>query len=305
MRIALVVAILGTLCGSGVFAESQQLPPTPQTNQTQQTPAKKKQEIYSSADTTIKITSAQIDQKQPNELNTDKPDKSLNDLLIVWFTGALAVFALCQVIAMVLQYRVMRVQACSLRDSVEVTEKAANAAELSARAAIGIELPIIRAITADMVSTDKLIGDAEPYGGIVNDGPPTKYSAIGCIRFENHGRTPAFPEKISVGWKFAEKLPETPQYITTTNLNHAEVIKPGESFTTDTHYGIELTDEELKMTISNRSWLWFYGCLFYTDFMNTKREARFCWRFANRNFDNIFYYFSSDGELPKAYTQNT
>ena len=106
--------------------------------------------------------------------------------------------------------------------------------------------PVIRAITSDLLYTDRLIDDNSPYGGIVNDGPPTKYSALGRIRFENHGRTPAFPEKISVGWRVAERLPENPTYIITSNLNHAEVIKPENNFTTDTHYGIELTDEEIR-----------------------------------------------------------
>jgi len=112
MRIILVVAIMLS-CGVGICAESQPSAPTPQANQTQQKPAEKKQEINPPANTAIKIPAAQIDPKQPDEFKTEKPDKSLNDLLIVWFTGALAVFALCQVIAMILQYRVMRVQASS------------------------------------------------------------------------------------------------------------------------------------------------------------------------------------------------
>jgi hypothetical protein len=198
----------------------------------------------------------------------------------------------------------MWIQTRRLSDTVSTTRKAAEAAELNARAAIGIELPVIRAITADLVATNRLIGSNEPYGGTVNDNHPTKYSAVGIIHFENHGRTPAFPEKLSVGWTVATKLPEEPAYSITSSLNHAAVIKPGGDFVSDTHYSIELTDEELKATSENISWLWFYGCLYYTDFMNTNREFRFCWRFANRNFDNIFCFFSSDGEPPREYTKN-
>jgi hypothetical protein len=208
MRIALVVTILLLLCGAGICAESQQpLASISKVKQTNQQTTNKKQEINLPANETIKKPTPQIDQNKPDEFKTDKNDKTFSDLLIVWFTGALAIFAFCQVVAMILQYRVMRIQASSLRDTVEATHKAAEAAELSARAAIGIELPVIRAITTDLIYTDKLISSEGPYGGIVNDRSPTKYSAIGYIRFENHGRTPAFPEKISVGWKVAEKLP--------------------------------------------------------------------------------------------------
>lgn len=191
------------------------------------------------------------------------------------------------------------------KEAAEATQKAAEAAELNARAAIGIELPVIRAITTDLLSTDTLITGGGPYSGGVDDGPPTKYSAVGYIKFENHGRTPAFPEKISVGWMVAEKLPENPIYLKTSNLNHAAVIKPEGSFTADTHYGIELSCEELEATKEARAWLWFYGCLHYTDFLHAKRTARFCWRFANRDFDSVSFYFSSDGEPPTQYTYNT
>ncbi len=306
MRITLVVAILLLLCGVGVCAESQPASSRaekqkPEVNKTYSTSHQdKKTEV-------IVVPIQPTANNSQNGTNTQPPeDKNLIvNQKIAKYTGYLALLAFLQFIAMAIQAAFLSKTLDATKEAANAAQQAAEAAELNARAAIGIELPVIRAITTDMVYTSKLIGDTEPYGGIVNDGPPTQYSAVGCIRFENHGRTPAFPDKLVVGWKVTDKLPEIPHYTTTSNLNHAEVIKAGDSFISDTHYGIELTDDEIKQTSENQAWLWFYGCLFYTDFMNTRREARFCWRFANRNHGKAFYYFSSDGEPPKAYTQNT
>ncbi len=192
----------------------------------------------------------------------------------------------------------MSIQAKHLRRTVEATEK-------SVQAVIRMELPIIQAIPGDLVHTNKLIGDDEPYGGAVHH-LPSKYSAFQIRRFKNYGRSPAFLEMISVGWMVADTLPNQPRYIKTSTLSHDCVITPEEEFRPDIHYGIELTDDELREIIENRLWLWFYGCLYYRDFMNDEREYRFCWRFANQNHRTMkpYYFFSSDGNPPKSYTKN-
>jgi len=321
MRIIPVIVISLLLCGVGICAESQPPPPTP-------SKTIKNHERYSSQknhNTQIanQLGSTITDHPKTNENEERHKDYSSSEWWLVYLTFALVVVTLGLAIYTAKLYRAtvglgkdakstsdrqaaeMEKSLTIAKEAAEATQKAAEAAELNARAAIGIELPIIRTIATDLLSTDTLITGEGPYSGGVDDGPPTKYSAVGYIRFENHGRTPAFPEKISVGWMVAEKLPENPTYLKTSNLNHAAVIKPDGNFAADTHYGIELTDEELQATKEARAWLWFYGCLYYNDFLHTKRTARFCWRFANRDFDSVSYYFSSDGEPPAQYTQDT
>jgi hypothetical protein len=206
--------------------------------------------------------------------------------------------AFIQALIFIAQAIAMSIQAKHLRRTVEATEK-------SVQAVIRMELPIIQAIPGDLVHTNKLIGDDEPYGGAVHH-LPSKYSAFQIRRFKNYGRSPAFLEMISVGWMVADTLPNQPRYIKTSTLSHDCVITPEEEFRPDIHYGIELTDDELREIIENRLWLWFYGCLYYRDFMNDEREYRFCWRFANQNHRTMkpYYFFSSDGNPPKSYTKN-
>ena len=217
---------------------------------------------------------------------------------IMYFTGAAVFVALGQLAVFFWQLRL-------LRKSVKDTGLAAEAAILSARAAIGIELPVLRVAPVDLISTDRRIESSGPYGGLVNDRAPTKFSAIGNFLIKNLGRTPAFPDEIAIGWAVATALSGAPNYLHRSRLNHASVIQPGDEYMADIHYGIELSDADVAAARSGTAWLWVYGCVYYVDFLENRREYRSCWRFANRNHDSVFYHFASDGEPPSAYVQNS
>jgi hypothetical protein len=94
------------------------------------------------------------------------------------------------------------------KESADAARKAADAADLSAHAALGMELPIVRATRpADLLMLDKPVPVDKPYGGIVADHFPSQYSAVSAIYFRNDGRTPAFPLQMQVGYRALEKLP--------------------------------------------------------------------------------------------------
>jgi hypothetical protein len=222
-------------------------------------------------------------------------EEDVNGRWTMIFTGATASVAFLQMLLFVWQLSLMR-------HSVNDSTKAANAAERSARAAVAMELPVIRMIPPeDLVATDVLIGGEGPYGGIVNDGPPTRFSAIGRFEVQNHGRTSAFPTIFSIGWAVAGELPETPKYQKTVRLNHASVIKPNDSYHVDQHYGIEITEQEVAATANKTAWLWVYGSLTYWDFLDDVHDFRFCWRLAQRDPDGEMFMFASDGEPPLKY----
>jgi hypothetical protein len=184
---------------------------------------------------------------------------------------------------------------------------AADAAKKSADAAVSIELPILRAIPSDLMTVDAPIPESGPYSGGGNDGVPTRYSAIGDIRVQNFGRTPAFPITLSAGWRAARALPIRPEYTKTVGVNHAVVYRPA-SEDPDTEYHVdfactvELSELEIREIAAETSWLWFYGLFKFRDFMGVERESRFCWRWANRNSEGpAFFFFASDGNPPSAY----
>lgn len=226
-----------------------------------------------------------------------REQEATNSRFTMIFTG-------CSILVALAQLGFFWWQLTLMRASIKDTGVAAKAAELSARAAVGIELPILRFIPDDLVDLAVRLEPNAPYGGRGNDGAPGRFSAVGDIKIMNYGRTPAFPEMLAVGWLVAERLPDMPAYIQHDKMNHASVVRPGEEFGTGTHYGIELTNADLS-ALESGAWLWFYGSMTYTDFLDESREARFCWRYANRNFDNVFFSFASDGQPPAQYTKQS
>ncbi|MGX6570419.1 hypothetical protein [Cupriavidus necator] len=219
------------------------------------------------------------------------------------FTGCSATIGTLQLFLFFWQLRLMRASMKDTAESAGAAMAAAKAAELNARAAIGMEIPVLAVQPPELLATNEPVGDG-PYGGYVNDGPPTAHSGVGGFRITNHGRTPAFPVHFAAGWQVASALPEIPQYLKATRLNHASILKPEDDLYVDEHYGIDLTAEELLATTEGTQWLWFYGCIRYRDFLGQERNHRFCWRFANRELDGALYYFASDGDPPAAFIEH-
>jgi hypothetical protein len=226
-----------------------------------------------------------------------------NQRAMLYLTLLMAVVAIAQLAFFAWQLQLMRKSVEDAGAAASAAASAARSADLNARAAIGIELPILRVTPPELLSTSKLIADNGPYGGMVNDRSPTKYSAVGNLELRNDGRTPAFLSEISVGWNVATTLPERPTYRRTDRLGHASIVRPGDTFMChELHYGIELSDEELNSLRAGTTWLWFFGMIEYRDFLDDRRLAKFCWRFANRNVGTKFYFFASDGNPPERYT---
>ena len=69
-----------------------------------------------------------------------------------------------------------------VKESADASRKVADATDLSAHAALGMELPIVRATRpADLLILDKPVPVDKPYGGIVADHFPSQYSAVSAI----------------------------------------------------------------------------------------------------------------------------
>jgi hypothetical protein len=200
------------------------------------------------------------------------------------------------------QLRLMRRTIEDSSASALAATAAAKAAELNARAAIGIELPIITADVFGLLITNKLTDPEDSPAGVVNIGYPERFSSIGPVIFKNIGRTPAILATLELGWMVANELPRTPNYQTTFVLERFSIIGPSEEFESPYHASVELTDEDQASIKSGLAWLWFFGSLHYTDFLGDHREARFCFRYDKRprGILNPFAFFN-DGAPPDEY----
>lgn len=201
-------------------------------------------------------------------------EKTTNDptayftLWLVVFTGVLAVSTIG---LWIVTWRGSASQARDMKDSIEVAAKSADAAMLSARAAIAVQLPFLR------MEPDKF-GSGTSRN---NDNTTRHYFYVYSIKMSNSGTTRAIPIELSCGWTFGNELPLEPVYRWETGFKVDAVI---DASSTDP---IEFLLSDLLMDVpsdayeqlTNRSSdFWFYARLSYLDFMGDRHEASFCWR---------------------------
>lgn len=217
-------------------------------------------------------------------------------------TVLIAVIGGLQLILFGWQLQLMRRTVSGAAESSRLAQVAAEAASLNARAAVGIELPILTAEIFGLLAVSRPFDPFDPPGGTVNDGFPGRYSGAGPISFKNNGRTPAFLESIELGWSVTDSLPPVPKYDVVVPLEHFSIIRPEETFQLPYEQLIELTPEQQASVRSGAEKLWVYGSLHYRDFLGDRRESRFCCHYAHRARGNMNPFgFVYDGRPPSAY----
>lgn len=186
-----------------------------------------------------------------------------------------------------------------------VTKSAADAANLSAKAAVRIELPIIRAYSPELLDMQGPMPETGSYGGTVNDGMPLQFSAITSLTFQNAGRTPALLSSIKIGWSVTKTLPAEPNYLASEELFRGRIIKEDDEERIDTPtHTISLNEEQIQAIAAETDDLWFYVSLAYFDFMDDIHEARFCWRWGRPHGEGV-YYFARTGDSPIKYIRHS
>jgi hypothetical protein len=150
---------------------------------------------------------------------------------------------------------------------------AANAADLSARAAIALEMPVIRAAPHKFSYGSSLDGEG--------DNPRIEWCTIAHLNFSNVGRTQAFPIELRCGWTAGDKLPDVPVYTLAISFPLNLILEPKSEEPSQLHihnfdltFGPGLYDRVRDNTVG----LWFYCSVVYLDFMQTRHEAGFCWK---------------------------
>lgn len=184
----------------------------------------------------------------------------------------------------------------------QTTDRLARAAELSAKAAIGVELPILRAEPPELHETEGTIG---AFGSRPLTMSPTEFCFVPSIVFENFGRTNAFIEAIRIGWDVCAKLPIVPEY------RHAEkeiglpiLVPLNSDRTLIPRHTITLSREQIDRIDGREAFLWFFVEYAYSDFLREPHTARFCWRWdCPDGVGN--HYLAATGDPPEAYTRHT
>jgi hypothetical protein len=173
-------------------------------------------------------------------------------------TGGLAYFAF--------------VQSRDMKASVAVAQKAAEAADLSARAAVGTELPIVFLKRIDVMAQDP----QGPNGEVIPFLPPVPSNVT--VWFNNYGRTPAILLHLFIDWDVVSRLPDEPVYQRLYPLDG--VIEPGDKFEFHTDADVIFDAAQNDAAVRGQKRFWVYGYLSYADFLRTEHRIGFCavWR---------------------------
>ncbi len=161
------------------------------------------------------------------------------------------------------------------------TRIAADAAILSARSAIAIELPIIRA------NAQKL-----DFGYVQEEtGQRRNQVSISELFIANLGKTKAFPVEVQIGCTIGHRLPKTPVYRFTRSFPVNAILEPDQK-------GVEVPLSEFEFDAppdiynllrARSTTMWFYCNLVYSDFIQVRHEAGFCWkRHESNGMDTLF-----------------
>jgi hypothetical protein len=187
------------------------------------------------------------------------------------------------------------------RRVARATVVAADAANLTARAAVGLELPIVRAVGPELFDLNEPIADEGPYVAGNEDGPaPGPYNVISTITFRNDGRTPAFPMRVGIAHTLSKTLPAVPVYSLIMDVPTDQIIPNNTSLDIDVQYQMAFSQAASAAIAAETTHLWLYCYLTYADFLDDTHEIRFCWRWGRPDKTGIFY-FTNECDAPAAY----
>jgi hypothetical protein len=181
----------------------------------------------------------------------------------VFFTGVLSLVACVQAGLFVWQLSYMR---RGMKDAQLV----AKATDLNARAAIALQLPLLRMGPNSLGHTLHSDGEGQ-----------TESCSVHFIDIINRGKTRAFPKEILYGWTVGDLLPEKPVYQFLEKFSLNSIIEPDAPNPLRQFLTFEcLLKSGQWANICKGNYLWFYCDLIYDDFMGETRHQSFCWRWA-------------------------
>jgi hypothetical protein len=173
----------------------------------------------------------------------------------------------------------MKASIAIARETAEAAKKSADAANLSAYAALRVELPILMMDRPSLDSIDGPVPENGAYGTSELTTLPYENCVIPSVNFRNHGRTAAFPTALHIGYCVARKIPPTPVYLHSVRFRGETIIKAADSFEVYIHFDLKLTDHERsEMKAGATMWLWCWIC--FDTFMRSSGENVFTWKWS-------------------------
>jgi hypothetical protein len=255
----LVVALtLLAALASDSWGQSKRIP-QPQTQPPQQQTAPEQRGTEKSPMIVKFLPTQETEDKAKTEAK-DHEEKRQFDIDTLWLSKA-------TVAIIFLQLLIFGAQAYFLLGTLKVTATVATAADLSARAAIALQLPIIRIRLQPLAYAKDLQGPIE-----------TENCYVDYVDVLNLGAMKASPKEILYGWTVGEALPPKPTYTSANKFPHNSILEPDSANHVRTLLtGVHLLRDGEWSKISRGNYLWFYCEIIYEDFMGERHSHGFCW----------------------------
>jgi hypothetical protein len=218
---------------------------------------------------------------------------SLYTLVLAFFSGLLVLISGIQI-----RY---------LISADETARTSANAAELTAQAAIGVKLPRIMLQKMELFQPGPPYGkEADSFKNIIAGGIPPERTQV-SMTFTNIGETAAFLTSFCMQNFIGPRLPQPPVYGIVIPEPAGSIIK-ADAFAVYNvrNFFVVLTSEQLSnmQRIETSHRLWVYGFIAFTDFLGNPHESRFCQRWQVAPIMGGPTGFVSDSETPPEYTRS-
>lgn len=187
------------------------------------------------------------------------------DDAVAFYTAVLGVFTGLLVV-------VSGLQGFFLLRADKTARIAANAADLSARAAIALQLPIIRVTPATL-----------GWGDSIQNEVLYAYCDVGSVTFSNLGETKAFPIEFRYGLTVGEPLPSSPSYKFTESFVPNLIFEPVRTVTPMKRLAgtFMIGSGDWPKICVGEIQVWFYCVLTFEDFMQVRHDAAFCWKWTS------------------------
>lgn len=148
------------------------------------------------------------------------------------------------------------------KTSALATVKAAEAADLSARAAVGVEAPWLVLYNMHVSGTDN------PR----NWNTPRPLQVV----FTNRGRTDGIVIRNSLAWSVSEDLPDEPRYPlhSLQSVATTMIVEPTKYF--QFHRDFSVMDGDMNEIYAGQKRLWIWGYVVVRDFLGSDNMVGFC-----------------------------
>lgn len=157
--------------------------------------------------------------------------------------------------------------------ALQEAAKAAGAADLSARAAIGVEIPTLRVLDIVSYGRTPIIDPFDLREDLLAEMRTPRLK----IRVMNYGRTPAFLKGEAICVATNTALGDIPDYSEgAIELPPSAVIGPGETYALSSAPQHSVySEEDVKSFLDQSQTLYVYGYVWYEDFLRNQHMLRF------------------------------